>query len=64
MRSWEENTSIGLGIVTILFGLGFITTYVINIEQLFSCDFREPWKDEIIHVLGLVPPLNIIAVWF
>lgn len=42
-----------------------IICYIINIYRLFQCDFKEPYKEEIIHLIGVfIPPLNLITVWF
>lgn len=43
-----------------------IATYFVNIYQLIICDWdpNQPWKNEIIHAIGLIPPCNLITVWF
>jgi hypothetical protein len=35
-----------------------------NLVKLTSCDFNLPLKCEAIHAVGLVPPLQVITVWF
>ena len=48
----------------VIYGYGIIT-YIINLVQLFNCDFDAPYKDELIKGIGaLFPPLNCITVWF
>lgn len=43
----------------------FIASYVGNLIKLFNCDFDNPWKEEIIHLIGLLfPPLAGVTVWF
>lgn len=40
-------------------------SWVINLIQFFKLDFNEPYKDEIIKLIGVVvPPLSSITVWF
>lgn len=42
-----------------------IIAWVVNLIQLFNCDFEPSYKDEIIHGIGLVfAPLSGITVWF
>ena len=42
----------------------FIVAFIVNISKLVNCDFEEPWKDEIIHGIGLViPPAAAVTVW-
>lgn len=38
--------------------------WVVNLVKLLSCDFAEPYKDEIIHLIGLVPGASMITCWF
>lgn len=41
-----------------------ITCWFYNVYLLFKCDFDAPFKDEIIHLIGVViPPLSGITVW-
>lgn len=51
-----------------LLGIFYIVTfisYIVNLVQLFNCDFASPWKDEIIHAVGVVIPFaSIVTVWF
>lgn len=40
-------------------------SWVINLIQFFKLDFNEPYKDEIIKLIGVVvPPLSSVTVWF
>jgi hypothetical protein len=38
-------------------------TWLVNAYKLTRCDFQAPYKGEIIHGIGLIPPLSIITVW-
>ena len=46
--------------VFILYGLA-VLGYILNIIQLFGCDFAEPWKEEILRIVGaFFPPLGCV----
>ena len=51
-------------IVYAILALVFVVPYVWNFVKLTSCDFNVPLKCEVIHAVGLVPPLQVITVWF
>lgn len=39
--------------------------WVINLIQFINCDFVDPYKEEIIHGIGIIIPYAaIITVWF
>jgi hypothetical protein len=39
--------------------------WVINLIQFFNCDFASPYKDELIHGIGIFMfPIAGITVWF
>lgn len=45
--------------------ISFLASYITNLVKLFKCDFESPWKDEVIHLLGvLIPPVSYITAWF
>jgi len=46
--------------------LGFlmcILGYAMNIVKLTKLDFKEPYKAEVVRVLGIAPPIGIIVGW-
>jgi hypothetical protein len=47
--------------VVMVFMLG---CWVGNMIKLFNCDFKEPYKEEFIHTLGLIAPISFITVWY
>lgn len=47
-----------------IISLYMFISYIINIGKLVNCDFESPFTKEIIHIIGLIPPLNMITVWF
>lgn len=42
--------------------IGF-TGWVQNIIKLSNCDFEKPYKAEVIHIIGLIPPIGAITGW-
>ena len=56
----EENNTGVLLVVAV-----FAMAWIINIAKFFACDFDAPYKEEIIHFLGIViAPGSIITAWF
>lgn len=48
-----------------LLTLFFVSLYVVNFVKFVNCDFTQPYKDEILHLIGvIIPPLSIITCWF
>ena len=47
-------------IIWILLCIGWI----VNFYKLTECDFKESYKCEVIHGLGVIPILSPITVWF
>lgn len=39
------------------------TGWVKNIIKLSECDFKEPYKAEVVHAIGIIPPVGMIAGW-
>lgn len=39
------------------------TGWVKNIIKLSNCDFESPYKAEVIHAVGLLPPVGMITGW-
>lgn len=65
MRKTSYNTGgNGFFLIPILFWAYFVVCWVVNLIQLIRCDFAEPWKEEIIHAIGLMGPAAGITVWF
>ena len=51
-----------------LWHLGVIVSLVliawgVNIVRFINCDFESPYKCEIVHGIGLVPPIAPFVVW-
>ena len=38
--------------------------WIQNIVKLCKADFEEPYKEEIIRGIGIVPPIGAIVGWF
>ena len=41
----------------------FILCWIVNLVQLLSCNFDAPWRDEVVHAIGLLGPAAGITVW-
>lgn len=39
------------------------TGWVKNLIKLSSCDFESPYKAEVIHTAGLLPPIGAVTGW-
>lgn len=37
--------------------------WVKNLIKLTNCDFEAPYKCEVVHALGLMPPIGAITGW-
>ena len=46
-------------VFVIAIGAGWIK----NLVKLASCDFKAPYKAEVIHTAGLFPPVGAITGW-
>ena len=56
----SETKSLIIMIVVIVLGL---VGYVKNIIALSNCDFDAPYKCEVVHGLGILPPVGVITGW-
>ena len=39
------------------------TGWIMNLAKLSNCDFEAPYKAEIIHTVGLIPPIGAVTGW-
>ncbi|MDM1548734.1 hypothetical protein HX096_12810 [Empedobacter falsenii] len=55
-----------LGVVIYFLGwIYLIVAWVVNLIKFINCDFASPYKDEIIHGLGIfIAPISMITCWF
>lgn len=44
--------------------ISVIFCWIVNFVKLAECDFKAPYKCEVVHGLGVVPQLSIFTVWF
>ena len=46
-------------IIILVVGVGWVK----NIIKLADCDFQAPYKCEVIHTVGLIPPVGMVTGW-
>ena len=46
-------------VIVLVIGVGWVK----NIIKLSNCDFESPYKAEVIHTVGLLPPIGMITGW-
>lgn len=50
-------------IVIALVSIFALVGWVKNIVKLSDCDFKPPYKAEVIHTIGLIPPVGAVTGW-
>jgi hypothetical protein len=52
-------------IVVLALMLAIGVSWVVNLSKLVSCDFspETPYKCEIIHAIGIIPPVALVTAW-
>lgn len=46
-------------LITLVVSVGWVK----NIIKLTECDFEPSYKAEIIHIIGIIPPVGMITGW-
>lgn len=46
-------------VVVLIVGVGWVK----NVIKLSNCDFEAPYKCEVVHILGVFPPIGAITGW-
>lgn len=54
----------GLLAIYLIPATALIGSYIVNAMKLSDCDFESPYRCELIHVIGLIPPAQVVTVWF
>lgn len=49
--------------ILLIVGVLCLTGWVKNIVKLAHCDFKAPYKAEVVHAVGLLPPVGVITGW-
>jgi len=50
-------------IINIVIFCLIMSGWFMNVYKLTKCDFKQPYKTEIIRFIGLVPPIGAIVGW-
>ena len=51
-------------LLAVLFAIALVASYITNFVKFTNCDFEAPYKCEVIHGVGIIPPFSILTVWF
>ncbi len=46
-------------LIILMIGIGWVK----NLIKLSNCDFEAPYKAEIIHAVGIIPPVCAVTGW-
>ena len=49
---------------TAVIALWLFVSWGINFYKLTQCDFESPYKCEVIHAAGIIPPIALFTAWF
>ena len=64
MAKFDDVSKAGC-IMYLIFLALYIWSWVSNLLQFIDCDFNAPYKEEIIHGIGVfVPAASFFTVWF
>lgn len=50
-------------VVALIVALIAVVGWVKNIIKLIDCDFVAPYNCEVVHLIGLIPPVGAITGW-
>ena len=50
-------------VLTCVIIIGGVFGWVNNIVELTRCDFKAPYKTEVIRIVGIIPPVGAIVGW-
>ncbi len=50
-----------LFVVLCTFIVAAVTGYVKNVIKLAECDFQAPYKAEVMHAVGIIPPIGMFT---
>jgi len=54
-----------MGLFVIVLYLYTIVAWLVNLVKLLNCDFSGPiWKEEVVHIIGLIPGVSMITCWY
>ena len=50
-------------IISLLVAALIAGSWVTNLVKLFNCDFEGPYRCEVIHAAGILPPVALVTAW-
>jgi len=55
----------GISLFGCLIWVFIAVCWIANLVGLFNCDFEAPFKEEVIHLIGVfIPPASIVTCWY
>lgn len=58
-----KNFLIFSGAANLILVIALIILWSLNFYKLINCDFQSPYKCEIIHGIGIAPPISLLTGW-
>lgn len=59
----NEASQAAAGIITLIVVVAVLIGWVKNVIKLSECDFEAPYKAEVIHGVGIIPPVGMVTGW-
>lgn len=59
MKKQKGNALVITLVILIVVGTGWVK----NLIKLTECDFEAPYKAEVIHIVGIIPPVGMVTGW-
>jgi len=50
-----------LAIIIVWLAIG--VSWIVNLTKLIKCDFQQPYKAEVVRLVGIIPPVAIVTAW-
>lgn len=57
------NTRTLIVLIYICFVVAVIGSWITNVVKLTDCDFQAPYKCEVLHGVGIFPPVALVTAW-
>ena len=51
------------GVIPLVIVLLIAGSWLVNLFKLTNCDFEAPYRCEVIHAAGIIPPVALVTAW-